>query len=417
MLTASLFRSGQLLRDEVGQAPNPKPTAADKARFGKLASLYTAFSSDFANYALDMCLRAGCTKIADPFGGMGTLAEAGRTRPIYLRLGDISPFAALSSSFRSAWRSDIEKSTELLESLSNDVAADDERTIFAQLLGSLEASTQGSIADILTTPSAPEHRTVALTIYLVALSRIRLHRRMAGSNPTWVRRSENIADGTSTLAAIEATIVAGREFARSLPELHPENQTISIWSSIEAHPIAAGSLDAILTSPPYANRTDYIRHYLPASELLLAAAGQSERLVRSKQISTPLIREAEPKRPLPSTVLKVLDEIRTHPSYASERYYYKGFLYYFSDMFDALVKMHSWLRHGGLLLMVIQDTYYKDVYVPTADMIVDLAASVGFQPAGRRDWRVRHYLSRLSPHSRRAASNRSLNESVVALSK
>ena len=417
MLTASLFRLGQPLEDEVSEAPNPKPTAADKARFGKLASLYTAFSGEFAAYALDICLRAGCTKIADPFAGMGTLAEAGRTRPIKLQLGDISPFAALSGAFRSARRADIEESMALLESISEDITADNEREFFAQLFSKFGTGTQSSFATVLTTPSAPEYRTTALITYLAALSRIRLYKRLAGSNPTWIKRPEAVADGASTLESIKATITAGREFAGHLPDLHPENQTSSMWSSIEAHTIAPGSLDAILTSPPYANRTDYIRHYLPASELLLAAAGRDERLVRAQQSSTPLIRDADPERPLPASVLKVLHEIRTHPSYASENYYYKGFLYYFADMFDALAKMRSWLRHGGFLLMVIQDTYYKDIHVPTADLLVEMAAAVGFQPAGRRDWRVRQHLSRLSPHSRRSMPNRILNESVIALSR
>jgi hypothetical protein len=123
MLTTSLFRSGQLLKDELSEAPNPKPTAADKARFGKLASLYTAFSGDFAAYALEMCLHAGYTRIADPFSGMGTQAEAGRARPITLQLGDISPFAHLSGTFRSAPRAAIEESATLLERLSDEIVA------------------------------------------------------------------------------------------------------------------------------------------------------------------------------------------------------------------------------------------------------------------------------------------------------
>jgi len=417
MLTASLLRSGQPLRDELGRAPNPKPTSADKARFGRLASLYTAFSGDFAAYALDICIRAGRTKIADPFAGMGTLAEAGRTLPIDLQLGDISPFAALSSAFRSAPRADIEESAILLQGVCDDIIADDEREFFAHLLCALESATQTPIATVLKIPSAPEYRIAALTIYMAALSRIRLYKRLAGSNPTWVKRPKAIADAASTRESIKATITAGREFARHLTDLHPENQTRSLWSSVNAYPIAPGSLDAIVTSPPYANRTDYIRHYLPASEMLLSAARADERQVRALQIGTPLIRDADPERPLPSSVLTLLQVIRTHPSYASERYYYKGFLYYFTDMLDALTRMRKWLRRGGIVIMVVQDTYYKDVYVPTADLLIEVANAVGFDLAARCDWRVRQHLSSLSPHSRRIMPNRTLKESVVALSR
>jgi hypothetical protein len=416
-LTAPLFRSGHQLKDGLNQAPNPKPTTTDKARFGKLASLYTAFSCDFAAHALDICLRAGCTNIADPFGGMGTLAEAGRTRPVNLQLGDISPFAVLSGAFRSALREEIEAGAALLEDLSALIAAGDEGAFFARLFSEIEAYVQDSVGAVIAAPSEPEHRIAALAIYLAALSRIRLYRGLSGSNPTWIKRPGIPADISSTLESIKITINTSREFASQLPNLHPENHTSSTWSSIETQKIAPGSLDAILTSPPYANRTDYIRHYLPASELLLAASGRDERLVRAQQIGTPLIRATEPDQLLPASVQEVLHRIRTHPSYASERYYYKGFLYYFTDMFDALLKMRDWLRRDGLLLMVVQDTYYKEIRVPTADMLVDIAMAVGFQSTGRRDWRVHQHLSRLSPHSRRTLPNRVLSESIVVLSR
>jgi len=415
--TALLFTSGEKLRDELDQAPNPKPTTSDKARFGKLASLYTAFSCDFAAYVLDICLRAGFNKIADPFCGMGTLADAGRTLPISLHVGDISPFAALSGAFRAAHREEIEESAAMLGRLAENITADDERIFFTQLFLALGASERSPLGRVLSEPSVPEHRVTAFTIYLTALSRIRLYRSLAGSNPTWIKRPAVAADGVSTLESIKTTIAAGREFADRLPNLHPENHTTSIWTSIEDQKIVPESFDAIVTSPPYANRTDYFRHYRPATELLLAMAGRDERLLRAQQIGTPLIRDAKPERPLPTSVLDVLHSIRAHPSYASERYYYKGFLYYFADMSDALVRMHGWLRHGGLLFMVVQDSYYKEVHVPTADILIDLAIAVGFHLAGRRDWRVQQRLSHLSPYSRGVLPNRNLSESVVVLSK
>ncbi len=413
----SLFRTGKILEDAINAAPNPKPTASDKSNFGKLASLYTAFSSDFAAYALDICLRHGWTRIADPFSGMGTLADAGRARPISLQLSDISPFAVLSGAFRSASAEDIRRSIGLLKTLSARSVADDERGFFSELFSAIAASTETSIAAALVTPSTPEHRLTALTIYLAALSRIRLYKRFAGSNPTWIRRPETVADTASTRESIGATIMAALEFTERLPALHSENRTASNWLGIQDQAISPGSLDAILTSPPYANRTDYIRHYLPASELLLASANMDERPIRAKQIGTPLIRELLPEPQLPTSVMELLHKIRTHSSYASERYYYKGFLYYFSDMAAALARMHRWLRRRGFLLLVVQDTYYKEVHIPTADMIIDLATAVGFKPVGRRDWRVRQHLSQLSPHSRRMIPNRVLSESVIGFSR
>lgn len=413
----SLFNTGDRLGDELNDVPNPKPTPADKARFGKLASLYTAFSSEFAACALDICLRAEYKKIADPFGGMGTLSESARTRPVQLQVGDISPFAALSAAFRSAKKADIDASLASVATIADRIKADDEREFYARLLVALTSKGRSSLESAMTFPSAPRHKEVALGAFVAALSRMRLYKQFAGSNPTWVRRPDRVAGASAAHRALSATISAAGDFARKLPPVHSANRTSSRWSSIEELPIVNGSLDAIITSPPYANRTDYIRHYHPASELLMEAAGCDERAVRAAQIGTPLIRDADPVRPLPVTVTRLLGKIRNHASYASERYYYKGFLYYFSDMHDALHRMHSWLREGGLVLMVVQDTYYKDLPIPTSDLLIDIARGVGFGSAGRRDWRVHHYLSQLSPHSRRSMPNRMLNESVIALSK
>jgi hypothetical protein len=410
----SLF-GGDQLDTEISEAPNPKPTAVDKSRFGSLASLYTAFSTNFAGYAIDLCLRAGYSTIADPFSGMGTLAEAARTRPVELILGDISPFAALSGAFRAAPSHEIHDASCLVESSAKRAGGDSEAQFFSFLLAKLAAGLDPT--SVIRTPTSPEHRRAALSMYVAAISRIHLYKHLAGSNPTWIKRSDSRPQVGAALGAVAATISAVRKFARGLSEIDRENRTSSYWSGISSLPITSRSIDAIISSPPYANRTDYLRHYQPASELLLEAAGLEERGIRIQQIGTPLIRDSVPVRDFPKSVTNILERIRTHESYASERYYYKGFLYYFSDMQSAIERMHGWLGRNGLLLMVVQDAYYKDLHVPTATLLADIARSAGFRLATRREWPVRNSLSQLSPHSRRSSPNRTLSESLLALSK
>jgi hypothetical protein len=416
-LGVSLFRSESRFLDGLFDAPNPKPSAVDKAKFGRLASLYTSFSQSFAADMLDLCIGEGCQTIADPFGGMGTVGEAGRGRPINLQLGDISPFAALSGAFRSSSRDEIVDSASFLRQLSEQIDAEDERAFFSQLLSVIGAGTESATRHVLETPTEPEHRATALSMYLAALSRLRLHKSFAGSNPTWIKRPNVPADHTATRVAVAQTLEAAESFANGLGPLHVDNRTSVRWASLANQGHRPESLDAIVTSPPYPNRTDYIRHYLPASELLINAAGQDERSLRLGQIGTPLIRDGDLKPTLPASVTQLISQIRSHHSYASERYYYKGFLYYFSDMADALGLMRGWLKPGGIAILVVQDTYYKDLHVPVADLLSDIASLQGLTLLGRRDWRVRNTLSQLSPHSRRSVPNRSLSESVIAFSR
>ncbi len=416
-MNATLFRTGVPLRDSLADAPNPKPTKSDKRQFGALASLYTSFSKEFASYALQLFQRQGLRVIADPFCGMGTVGEAGRGLSIELRLSDVSPFAALSGTFRSATQSNILAATTLVEELASEIAADNERVFFEHLFSALGAGSPNAVEVTLSAPSEPEHRQSALAIYLAALSRIRLHKRFAGSNPTWIKRPSRDAGCDATRRAMAETLSATRTFAKNLEGLDPGNCTTVRCSSILGVETEPNSLDAIVTSPPYANRTDYIRHYFPASEMLLAAAGRSEREVRLKQIGTPLIRVDDPDVAMPATVQNILERIRNHGSYASRNYYYKGFLYYFADMRETFQRFYEWLRPGGLLLMVVQDTFYKEIHVATPDLLSDLAGAAGLTVVGRKDWAVRQYLSQLSPHSRKTARPHQLSEAVIAFSK
>ena len=412
----SLFKSGLPFDDELQHVPSPKPTSSDKARFGTLASLYTSFSVEFGEAALDICLRAGARKIADPFGGMGTLAEAARSRSIELTLSDLSPFSVLSCSYRAAPRELIEVGSKNLEEVIAEVVGRDETEVYADLLRRLSNRNNVTMRSLIENPSNTSSQAAAIALYLASVSRIRLHRPLVGSNPTWVKRSGQPASASAVKEAMNSTIAASRNFSRSLSNLNSSNRTSAIWSGIENLSIAENSLDAIVTSPPYANRTDYIRHYLPASELLLSALGADERSIRAKQIGTPLIRLIEPNGTYPKSVVDVLNRIRAHPSKASASYYYKGFLYYFSDMTAALERMGRWIRKDGILMMVVQDSAYKEIHVPTTDLLIDIAASLGLRLVGRRGWRVQRRLSKLSLHTQNGRVSR-ISESVIILSK
>ena len=109
---------------------NPKPSSADKANFGRLASLYTAFSSDFASFALQECLSRGHTRIADPFAGMGTLGEAARVRSLDLALNDLNPFAVASCCVRTAGVSEIAHASDAVRSLISQSRGEDDEERF-----------------------------------------------------------------------------------------------------------------------------------------------------------------------------------------------------------------------------------------------------------------------------------------------
>jgi hypothetical protein len=414
-MTSHLFpldKSSSPQRD-LASAPNPKPSSRDKSGFGRLASLYTAFSTDFAAFALELCQKDGHVEIADPFAGMGTIAEAGRGLPVHLYLNDLNPFAALTSVFRSSRKDLIHEAIESVKGDQIAGVATCERTSFDALMG--ETAKEATVDALVRNASGDAARFAALRIYLLSLVRLASFRRLGGSNPTWTKRAGDYVPSPDVLRLAHETVTrAATAYADSLVDLHSEFTAAFTSADVADLQRRSGSLDAIITSPPYPNRTDYIRHYLPAVEVLIAEDGDAERRLRETQIGTPLIRQGSISDTLPKLVQDTIESVRNHPSYASERYYAKGFAYYFTDLQNALRQFREWLKVGGSLILVVQDSHYKEMRIPVADLITDLALSVGgFELRSRKDFLVPQTLARLSPHSRASSSARKSFESAL----
>ncbi len=397
--------------------PNPKPSSADKATFGRLASLYTAFSSDFASFAVEECLSRGHKRIADPFAGMGTLGEAARSRAVDLRLNDLNPFAVASCCVRTASPSQISQAAEAVRLLASLNRGEDDERRFELAVGSL-LPPESTVSDCLKSPVGETARHVLCCLHILSIARIVMHKKLRGSNPTWTKRSTGHAllDGDFE-SAVDAGIKSLTAYSAQLSPLAEGFSAQLSNCDVAELEWEEGSVGAIVTSPPYPNRTDYIRHYLPAVELLLGGNQEAERRLREIQIGTPLIRTEHASTDLPRSVETLIECVRTHHSYASERYYAKGFRYYFEDMSRVLARFAGWLAPNGIVMLVVQDTYYKEILVPVADLLGDIAQRQGLRLAGVERFKVRNAMSRLSPQSRATLPKPQLAETVMLFSK
>lgn len=402
-----------LLRD----LPNPKPQPADKRGYGELASLYTAFSLDFAGSLLSKFAAHGQTDIFDPFGGMGTVGEAARSLPLHVTLNDISPFASLSGLFRTSQRDALFQALDRVKAIEFDVSSGNEREIFLTAIREISASEEPVIS-WMGSANREERQAELLAVHLLCLIRIETHRSYRGSNPTWTKKAhcEEIS-----LAHLDdaRSLVLGRaaSYVSSLPETHLDFKINHSCGDVSDPQLVSEQFDAILTSPPYPNRTDYIRHYLPATELLIGGDDAAERRLREDQIGTPLIRKEIPNPRLPESVLEIISKIGSHESYASASYYVKGYQFYFADLDQTLQNFHRWLRNDGIAAIVVQDAYYKELRIPVADLLIDMAAIVGFKLEERLDFKVKQALSNLSARARQSAPKKHVQETCFLLKK
>src|ERR1035441_5995022 len=140
-------------------------------------------------------------------------------------------------------------------------------------------------------------------------------------------------------------------------------------------PLADGSADFVLTSPPYCTRIDYV----VSSSFELAALGICRNSptfadLRRAAMGTPLARRGANRPPdpaWPGSVQHVLESIRTHASKSSASYYYKTYWQYFSDCGRSLGELRRCLRVGGAAVLVVQTSYYKDICVDLPRLYLD----------------------------------------------
>ncbi|WPZ03071.1 hypothetical protein T8S45_09475 [Blastomonas marina] len=397
--------------------PNPKPQPADKRGYGELASLYTAFSREFAAHLLTKFAARGQTKILDPFGGMGTVGEAGRDLPLEITLNDISPFASLSGLFRTSNHKALRRAIDRVRSINFGRLSGNERKVFLGAIREISGSKEPVIS-WMNADQGEDHAVSLLSIHILCLIRIETHRGYRGSNPTWTKKASSEAVPSARLEAAKSSVLDKVDaYVTSLPETHFEFRAHHTCGDVAHSQILVDKFDAILTSPPYPNRTDYIRHYLPATELLIGGDDDTERQLREDQIGTPLIRKVLPPVKLPHSATSIIEAIGQHESYASKSYYVKGYQYYFADMDLTLRNFRRLLKSGGSAVIVVQDAYYKDLRIPVADLLIDIAENIGFELKERTDFKVKHALSNLSPLARKSAPKKLVQETCFLLKK
>ncbi|MDQ1629563.1 MAG: hypothetical protein QOI54_3307 [Actinomycetota bacterium] len=193
---------------------------------------------------------------------------------------------------------------------------------------------------------------------------------------------------------------------------------ISLASSTKL-PLKANSVHAIIASPPYCTRLDYVKATLP--ELAVMGLTHDDvRSLRDTMIGTPtmfgLADHGGPER-WGSKTKALIDEVAAHSSKASATYYKKYYLQYFGGMWTSLAELRRVVKPGRSAVMVVQDSYYKDVHVDLPALIGDMSERAGWASWERLDFKVPRTMAAIHPGSRRYRQDFRAVESAVILHK
>lgn len=400
---------------------------------------YAGYSTRFVEETLSaLRLRSGAI-VLDPWNGAGTTTTVADANGYDARGFDLNPVAALVASARLVRAEDARHSLGLAKELLS--VADRQtcpvdpsdplllwltkratrryRSIESAIL-SLLGTYNGRVID-LRKDTPPPFASFFVLCTIRAAKQFAKFR--ANSNPTWSMPEER-ADFTESVfdkafvAVVESYCKDIQPTMFDAASKRPSSSAI-MRGDVRAIPLKRNGVDAVITSPPYCTRLDYFK----ATQFELAALHIDEstpelRAMRECAMGTNLMRKEQgEENELPTEVRAILKRIKSHPSKASDTYYYKHFLQYFVDANCAVKEIHRVLKPGRCAVLVVQSSYYKSIRVTLADVYESLARSVGMSACTVLSVPVRKTLASINSRATQYRRQRRYTEDVVAMVK
>lgn len=277
-----------------------------------------------------------------------------------------------------------------------------ERSIGTHLLGGRTLTAAG--------PNLDRISGLAATFYVALFTVCRdLCTPFRSSNPTWLKTATSNNDrlDITRKGLTKRLLAVVRSMANALDCRARQGAIEHGTSEIKLADTGTVALDSetvdfILTSPPYCTRIDYtaatrIELALMAPLLRWKPADISRRMIGSTRVPERLI---DISMTWGSRCANFLDELRLHPSKASGGYYFKTHLDYFDKMGRSMERVASVLKPNGRAVLVVQDSYYKEIHNDLPSIIADIGEAHGLKLDRREDFHLRRSMSGINPHTR-----------------
>jgi len=421
--------------DPVNPSLSGEPIAESIYRY------YAGFRRDFAREALTAVGAGVGTTVMDPWNGSGTTTAAARELGCVGYGFDRNPCMAFVAKAKLL----DESVSPSIPSLTSEIVTnfkrrrsvdqlDDEslRLWFTQAsaeqIRTLEHETHRLLVGneqlwpLVHATSLKDVSSLAAFFYVAWFNVVKtLVRKFRSSNPTWIRKAAGNQISVETddvIAAFQAEVTRMQGLLRARTTDDNWSLTGIELASSRQLPLKDGVVDAIVTSPPYCTRIDYVIASMP--ELAVLGFGKVDvQSLRGEMIGTLITTDVvgviDPR--WGATCAAFLDRVRGHASHASSTYYLKNHLQYFRSMFDSLGELNRVLRTDGRCIMVVQDSYYKEVHNDVATMLTEMASSRGWHLERKVDFAKKVTLARVNPKTKRYGSPGSAIESVLAFEK
>lgn len=423
-----------------GMATSPLPTPkVPPILTGRAAwyPYYAGYSEDFVREVLIRSALPPAARVLDPWNGAGTTTQIAVERGLTAIGIDLNPVMVVVARARLVGDAHVTAVRQAADAFAphavDELPLDPEDSLCLWFDSKTSLDIRRieqrirciSAADPWTgTELRPE--TLTACFFWTALFRTvrRTMTPLRGTNPTWVRRPTqetrlSVQDGQITRIFIEEVDAMLSTIEPSIRTPDQSGKCLIGTGTSTSLPLDDASVNLIVTSPPYCTRIDYA----VATSIELAVLGigsdQAVRGVRDKMIGTTTIRPSQPAIKLEwgKTCVRLLESIENHESHASATYYLKTHQQYFDDMHTSLSELDRCLMPGGKAVIVVQDSYYKNIHNDLPSILTEMAGNMGWVLAERINYPVLRSMAGINARSRKYIDDRTSVESVLAFEK
>jgi SAM-dependent methyltransferase len=402
---------------------------------------YAGYSRNFVEDALDALELENGATVLDPWNGSGTTTSVANERG-HTPVGfDANPALVIVARARLLGSEVIESLEPLAQdiseharAMSRDEVLEEEplekwfRASSARSIRHVEWAIQHVLIDHgrrtpLSDDGVLDQVSALAAFFYVALfetARTEL-KSFVGSNPTWVRmpsEEERLWVDPRTLR--KRFVLAVNRLAKKVGDHVATSGFDPINCVRQANstslPVDDQSIQAAVTSPPYCTRIDYIVATRP--ELAILGFKESDlRLLRQGMVGTPTIEKETPTRldQWGCTATTFLASVEAHSSHASASYYRKYFTQYVDALWRSLRELKRVLTPDGQTIVVVQDSYYKELHIDLARIVREMAEGLGWQRVDQTDFAIAKTKAAINPGARSWRGDFSATESALLL--
>ena len=420
---------------------------------------YAGFSVGFVEDVISHLNLSRGAALLDPWLGAGTTTQVATAIGLDVRGYDLNPamllvarartiptsaagdIATRAESIASSFKKSIDCKRSNLANVEIDPLEQWLQPGSAYAFRILERTIEPNTVDFDSASLTPLWRRVdevspSLALLYVALFRSLRHflTEFRSSNPTWVKipyggkrvqlspyrlinRFQREISNLVELIKAETTV---------MPLARAASCIIEQASSLKL-PIASESIDAAISSPPYCTRIDYVKATLPELAVIGYPIGDLTRHLREMMIGTPTIIKNQHSNGARfkddddaswgPTCTRFLSSVENHSSKASSTYYLKYYRQYFASVFSSLREIDRVLKKSGKCVLVVQDSYYKEVPNNLPRMFIEMATQVGWTLTEQSPFHVKQTLAGVNPGVRPYRKTFNAIESTLVFSK